>query len=91
MTELSYLGLPSILVPYPTSADDHQTKNAEAFSNKDAALLYKESELDAETLKSITSDLIKDAEARERLSVNIRQLSLDPAGAICDLIESTTF
>ncbi len=91
MTELSYLGLPSILVPYPTSADDHQTKNAEAFSDKDAALLYKESELDAETLKSITSDLIKDAEARERLSVNIRQLSLDPAGAICDLIESTTF
>ena len=86
MTELSYLGLPSILVPYPTSADDHQTKNAEAFSDKAAAILYKEADLSAEMLEPVLSDLIKDVEAREVLSKNIKQLSLDPAGTICDLI-----
>src|SRR5690606_4043063 len=32
MTELSFLGLPSILVPFPFAADDHQTRNAEVFA-----------------------------------------------------------
>ena len=34
LTELALLGLPALLVPYPHAADDHQTKNAEAFVHR---------------------------------------------------------
>lgn len=87
MTELSYLGLPSILVPYPVAADDHQTKNAEAFSEKEAALLRQEKDLTGENLEKLISELINDKEKCEMLSKNVKALSQDPAGAICDLIE----
>lgn len=90
MTELSYLGLPSILVPYPVAADDHQTKNAEAFSEKEAAILRQERDLTGENLQSLISELIRDSEKRDILSNNVKALSQDPAGAICDLIEQAT-
>ena len=89
MTELSYLGLPSILVPYPIAADDHQTKNAEAFTTKDAALLHQERDLSGDKLAQIIEDLLKDDAQRETLSKNIKALSHDPAGAICDLVEKS--
>ncbi len=89
MTELSYLGLPSILVPYPIAADDHQTKNAEAFTTKEAALLYQERDLSGEKLANVISELLSDDNQREMLSKNIKALSKNPEGAICDLIENT--
>ena len=89
MTELSYLGLPSILVPYPVAADDHQTKNAEAFTTKEAALLYQERDLSGEKLANVISELLSDDIQREMLSKNIKALSQNPEGAICDLIENT--
>lgn len=89
MTELSFLGLPSILVPYPIAADDHQTKNAEAFTSKEAALMHHERDLTGEKLAEIIEALIKDDAQRELLSTNIKALSQDPAGMICDLIEKS--
>ncbi len=89
MTELSYLGLPSILVPYPAAADDHQTKNALAFSEKGAAILRQERDLSNENLEALISDLMQDTDQREILSKKIKELSQDPAGAICDLIEQS--
>jgi UDP-N-acetylglucosamine--N-acetylmuramyl-(pentapeptide) pyrophosphoryl-undecaprenol N-acetylglucosamine transferase len=52
MTELAYFGLPSILVPYPHAADDHQTKNAEIFAKTGAALLITEDNLSPQVLAS---------------------------------------
>ncbi len=89
MTELSYLGLPSILVPYPVAADDHQTKNAEAFTAHEAALLHQERDLSGEKLASLISTLLSDKAQCEMLSKNIKALSQNPEGAICDLIENT--
>lgn len=34
LAELSHFGIPSILIPYPAAADDHQTRNAEVFTQK---------------------------------------------------------
>lgn len=44
LTELAFFKLPSILIPYPFAADDHQTRNAEIFSSAGAGFLLKESE-----------------------------------------------
>jgi UDP-N-acetylglucosamine--N-acetylmuramyl-(pentapeptide) pyrophosphoryl-undecaprenol N-acetylglucosamine transferase len=38
MTELAYFGVPSMLVPYPHAAEDHQTRNAEIFDKAGAAI-----------------------------------------------------
>ena len=42
LSELSYFGLPSILIPYPYATDDHQTFNAKIFSNAGAAELIQD-------------------------------------------------
>lgn len=44
IAEIQYLGKPSILVPSPWVADDHQTKNAEALLQREAALLVADAE-----------------------------------------------
>lgn len=44
LTEIAAFQLPSILIPYPHAAEDHQTRNAELFVRQGAALLIRESE-----------------------------------------------
>ena len=45
LTELAHAGLPSILVPYPYAADDHQTKNGEVFADDKPAIALTASNL----------------------------------------------
>ncbi|WP_265594762.1 undecaprenyldiphospho-muramoylpentapeptide beta-N-acetylglucosaminyltransferase [Haloferula sp. BvORR071] len=90
MTELSFLGLPSILVPFPFAADDHQTRNAEVFSNAGAAFLEPESALDATKLAARVSALMSDLQTRERMAQAARSLAVpDAAARVCDAIEAT--
>jgi UDP-N-acetylglucosamine--N-acetylmuramyl-(pentapeptide) pyrophosphoryl-undecaprenol N-acetylglucosamine transferase len=50
VSEISACGLPSILVPYPYAADDHQTANARALSDKGAAVLLRDADLSGERM-----------------------------------------
>jgi UDP-N-acetylglucosamine--N-acetylmuramyl-(pentapeptide) pyrophosphoryl-undecaprenol N-acetylglucosamine transferase len=50
LTELSHFSLPSVLIPYPQAAEDHQTLNARIFEKAGAALLLPESGLSGEIL-----------------------------------------
>ncbi len=61
--ELMAVGLPSILVPYPHAADDHQTRNAEVFAEAGAAILMTDRELAAGQL----GDTLERAIVPERL------------------------
>ena len=75
ISELCLLAKPVILVPSPNVAEDHQTKNALALVNKDAAIMIRD--MDASNdLVSKTLELINDNPALERLSKNILQLAL---------------
>ena len=90
MTELSFLGLPSILVPFPYAADDHQTRNAEVFSNAGAAFLEQESALDAAKLAARVTTLMSDLQTRGRMAQAARSLAVpDAAARVCDAIEAT--
>ncbi len=60
LAELAYFGVPSLLVPYPFAADDHQTKNALIFHEAGAALMIKENDLSAEKLAFTVNDLLRD-------------------------------
>ena len=48
VSEICLSGKPSLLVPFPNAAEDHQTKNAKAISDKNGAILIKESELETQ-------------------------------------------
>ena len=60
LAELSVMGLPAVLIPYPYAADDHQAKNAEYYVAEGGAVMYRESELDADLLGKILSQLLGD-------------------------------
>ncbi|GAX43291.1 UDP-N-acetylglucosamine--N-acetylmuramyl-(pentapeptide) pyrophosphoryl-undecaprenol N-acetylglucosamine transferase [Tolypothrix sp. NIES-4075] len=59
LTELAVCGVPSILIPYPFAAEDHQTYNAEVFTSVGAAIAFKQSELTAEVLQSKVLHLLQ--------------------------------
>lgn len=74
ISELCLLGKPAILVPSPNVAEDHQTHNAMALVNKDAAVLVRDAEA-ADKLVSTALDLIRDDKRLETLHTNILKLA----------------
>ncbi|NNC90600.1 MAG: UDP-N-acetylglucosamine--N-acetylmuramyl-(pentapeptide) pyrophosphoryl-undecaprenol N-acetylglucosamine transferase, partial [Akkermansiaceae bacterium] len=88
LTELAFVGLPGILVPYPYAADDHQTANAKAFVDGGGALMAQEKDLDAAKLAGMVSGLLGDDARRGEMAQAMRALSHDhAAGEIADVIE----
>ena len=89
LTELSYIGMASILVPYPTAADDHQTLNAEVFEAANASLLRKEEGLDAGELVADLTAVLDGTEKLVNMSAAADSLSVkDAAERICKAVES---
>ena len=74
VSELCLIGKPVLFIPSPNVAEDHQTKNAQALVEKDAALMLRESELES-SFDQTLSGLFSDPERMEELSRNIRSLA----------------
>lgn len=90
MTELAYVNLPSILVPYPFAADDHQTFNAQAFAEKNAAVVCQEKELDGGSLVAEISAIIEDPSRLEEMTRSAGNMAVrDAAERVCKAIESS--
>lgn len=87
LTELAITGTPSILIPYPFAADDHQFYNGQEFVNAGASLMFRQ--------EHITSDLLAETviyllQHPEKLSYMAQQASLlaspDSAIILADII-----
>ena len=88
LTELSYYGIPSILIPYPFAADDHQTRNAEIFSGRGAAELWPQQDLDAQTFSRRLIDLIDEPGKRSRMKARMESMAVpDASQRVCEAIE----
>lgn len=74
ISELCLVGKPVILIPSPNVAEDHQTKNAKALSEREAAVLIPDSQA-VETLVDEAVKLMSDLRRREVLSENIRKMA----------------
>lgn len=86
ISELCLVGKPVIFIPSPNVAEDHQTKNAESVSDKQAAILLKES--DIERFSEIIENLIDDEAKQLSLGANIKKLALPNAtNQIVDEVE----
>lgn len=74
ISELTALGKASILVPSPNVAEDHQTKNAQALVDKQAALLLSDAQA-SEQLIPMAMQLLRDKEQCLQLAQNARQMA----------------
>lgn len=84
ISEFCLIGKPVILVPSPNVAEDHQTKNAMALVNKNAAVYVKDSEAPDVLLKRAI-EIVNDDKQLASLSANIAKLGLkDSADVIAD-------
>lgn len=87
ISELCLVGKPTILVPFPYAAEDHQTKNAENLERHSAAKMVKDSEAIAH-LSEISISLIQNEDERKMMGQNILTLARPHATEnIVDLIE----
>lgn len=75
ISEFCLIGKPVILVPSPNVAEDHQTKNAMALVNKDAAIYVKDAEAPQTLIKQAIST-VQNTEKLTSLSENIKKLGL---------------
>ena len=74
ISELCLLGKPSVLVPSPNVAEDHQTHNAMALVRKNAAVLVKDADAENDLIATAL-DLLSNAEKLEELSANVLTLA----------------
>ncbi|WBX70841.1 undecaprenyldiphospho-muramoylpentapeptide beta-N-acetylglucosaminyltransferase [Tenacibaculum retecalamus] len=77
VSELCIVGKPTVFIPSPNVAEDHQTKNAKSIVDKHGAILVKENELD--TFPIVIETLLKDKGKQQSLSENINELALPNA------------
>ena len=90
ISEFCLLGTPVILVPSPNVAEDHQTKNAMALVEKDAALYVKDAEA-PEKVISLALETVQNEQALRSLSENILKLALpNSADIIADEVIKLT-
>jgi len=88
LTEIALAGRPSILVPYPFAADDHQTRNAEIYANAGAAVLVQETDLNPEKLAALCHSILLDPATAKRMSEAAHNLAIpDAAERVCTAIE----
>ncbi len=84
LTEISFLGKPAIIIPMPSS---HQEKNAEIFTNHNAALVLDQNRLNAGILIQRLKNLFSDEKNLRELSRNIKNtIRVDNRGAIVNEI-----
>jgi UDP-N-acetylglucosamine--N-acetylmuramyl-(pentapeptide) pyrophosphoryl-undecaprenol N-acetylglucosamine transferase len=85
LAELTAAGRPSVLVPLPTAADDHQRKNAEVLAAAGAAELLSQSEMTGERLAARIIALAADGPRRQTMSAAARKMARpDAARAIVE-------
>ena len=81
ISEFCLIGKPVILVPSPNVAEDHQTKNALALANRDAAIYVKDAEAPA-TLLELAINTVNDEKKLKSLCENVLKLALPDSADI---------
>ena len=81
MAEIAAFALPSILVPYPHAADDHQVENAKVFSSRGAGWTMIQKNLEVERLAQRIADAILQPDRRRKMSMAASALAQPQAAS----------
>ena len=85
VSELAAVGLPSVLVPYPFAADNHQYYNAELLAGVGGAVIIRDSELNKSSLAAALDPLLMDPERRAAMKRSLDTVAQrDAAKTIAD-------
>ena len=88
LSEIEALGKPSILIPSPNVAENHQYHNAMALVNNGAAAIIEEKNLTKETLTKEFDKLMENPDELRKIGENARDLAIyDAAEKICGVIK----
>ncbi|HUF63581.1 MAG TPA: undecaprenyldiphospho-muramoylpentapeptide beta-N-acetylglucosaminyltransferase [Verrucomicrobiales bacterium] len=91
LAELAYFGIPAVFIPYPYAADDHQTRNAEPYVRRGAAVLLRQDEALEGRLRRELAALFGDRPRREAMGRAMREFSSEDATVkICKLMEEAS-
>ncbi len=72
IAEIIQVSKPAIFIPLPSAAEDHQTRNAMALVQKEAAVLLEEKNASRDFFE-VVNGLMKDEEKKEAIKKNLRQ------------------
>ena len=86
LCELAYFGLPSLLIPYPHAAEDHQTFNGRIFEQAGAAFMMQESVATGPALAKVVLDALVSPHKLSEMVENARRLA--PADAAVLVVEA---
>jgi UDP-N-acetylglucosamine--N-acetylmuramyl-(pentapeptide) pyrophosphoryl-undecaprenol N-acetylglucosamine transferase len=81
VAELAAVGRPSILIPFPLAADDHQRDNAEALERAGAAITIAQSDLEGDRLSNEVTSLLSDTARRTAMAEAARRAGRPEAAA----------
>lgn len=93
LSEIQALGKPSILVPYPYAAENHQYYNAKTMSDRDAAILIEEKDFTGERLLSEVEKLLSKPERLKKMGENARAMAILDASqriteCVCKIVQN---
>ncbi len=90
VAELAAAGVPSVLVPWPGAAGDHQTDNARVMERAGAAVLLPDAQADGAHLDAVARELLLDPDRLTSMSAAARALARpDAADRLAELVEET--
>ena len=88
LAELALFGLPSVLVPLPTSANDHQLHNAQEFVKMNAATILNQSRTTAENMVEAVMTWLENPAGRDVARMNLKEWDVpDAAEQIWKLVQ----
>jgi UDP-N-acetylglucosamine--N-acetylmuramyl-(pentapeptide) pyrophosphoryl-undecaprenol N-acetylglucosamine transferase len=90
LTELLYFNLPTILIPYPFAAENHQFFNAEIFARQGVAEVLEESRVNGDTLSSLIDHFLNNGAIARRVAGQPSALRPETAAKrIVEIIEKS--
>lgn len=88
ITELGIIGVPSILIPLPTAAENHQYYNAKTIEDTGAGIIIEEKDLTKESLENAIKEMLNDKEKLK--TIKHKALKKENVGAIDKIIREIT-
>ncbi len=88
LSELSHYGIPSLLIPYPFAAENHQSLNAAIFVREGASIVVEQGQVSMETFAREIGALLRDSARLEKMSAAARSLApRNAAECVADTVE----
>ena len=93
LSEIQALGKPSVLVPYPYAAENHQYYNAKTMSDRDAAILIEEKDFTGERLLEEVEKLLSEPERLKKMGENAKNMAILDASqriteCVCKIVKN---